>query len=118
MLLDSILQATPKDHPDYNLLITAMEKITEVANHINERKRQQERGREVMRVYKSVFPTIDDLIQPGRQLLLEGFLHDSVSDTEHVPFWFLFDDLLLKTKEARKGEKYKLLARYSLRVRR
>jgi FYVE/RhoGEF/PH domain-containing protein 5/6 len=115
MLLESIIAATPQTHPDYQLLTEALSKISEIATYINERKRQQERGREVMRVYKAIFPTIDDLIQPGRQLLLEGPLHDALAD-EVEQYWFLFDDLMLMTKEARKGEKYKLKGRASVRV--
>jgi hypothetical protein len=42
LLLDGLVKATPKDHPDYTDLSSALKQIVSVADYMNERKRDVE----------------------------------------------------------------------------
>lgn len=56
-------------------------------------------------------------MEPGRQLVMEGELEEVAEDgtTQMASYWFLFNDMLLRTEEKRKGEKFKFTDRLSLR---
>lgn len=74
LLIESLIAATPITHRDLPLLTASVKKIKQIADYINDRKRMREQSNEVLRVYNLLTPPVEDLVQPGRHLLLEGSL--------------------------------------------
>lgn len=47
LFLENLLQCTPKSHPDHPTIITALEKVKDVATLVDERAQQVQRVEEV-----------------------------------------------------------------------
>jgi hypothetical protein len=107
-----LISCTSPTHPDVPQLKSTKAKIKEIADYINDRKRVKDQSQDVIRIYNILKPSVQDLVQPGRHLLMEGTLVEldlqkPLADQESS-YFFLFNDLLIKTREKRKGEKYKV----------
>jgi hypothetical protein len=50
LLLEDMARSTPLRHPDYQPLITALEKMKTVAQYVNERKRDSENLQNVLKI--------------------------------------------------------------------
>eukprot|EP00026_Physarum_polycephalum_P008753 Phypoly_transcript_08853.p1 GENE.Phypoly_transcript_08853~~Phypoly_transcript_08853.p1 ORF type:complete len:430 (+),score=68.13 Phypoly_transcript_08853:131-1420(+) len=104
LLLTEIQKHTPKNHPDLDQLTKSLAKVKEVADDINEAKRNAE---SLSRLYE-LTTKIDDLedleslLIPTRRLEMEGDLKERPGKSRH---YFLFNDMIMSTKQ--KGKRYK-----------
>jgi len=100
LLLEDLFRNTPKTHPDFTRLAESLWKMKSVANYVNEKKREAETIHEVLMVQDKLGGKMDNLAQPHRRYLREGFLTDLV--TKRKLYYFLFNDLLVGTKKTQK----------------
>eukprot|EP00698_Gefionella_okellyi_P000761 TRINITY_DN10685_c0_g1_i1.p1 TRINITY_DN10685_c0_g1~~TRINITY_DN10685_c0_g1_i1.p1 ORF type:complete len:594 (+),score=111.60 TRINITY_DN10685_c0_g1_i1:98-1879(+) len=97
MLMRELVEHTEHDHPDYADLCGALANIKEVAEYLNESKRNAEntaRVRQVAEVIHGRLPIA--LAEPGRRLVREGAM--MVRDDCPAPqqrMLFLFNDVLV-----------------------
>lgn len=114
MLLHELKKATLPAHPDTPLLSLAVESIEEVANHVNEQKRDAENRAQVAVISRRIIsstmvrkelqlPIGFELVQPDRQFIKEGNLEDvrgtwmsSGNGEVKKRTYFLFNDLFIK----------------------
>lgn len=105
LLLRELIKYTPEDHPDFQPLQNAFEKINEVVANINEGQRQAEGLQRIIDLQKLI-DGVDTLVAPNRNLQKEGdlnFYKSSKSKHPEKRHVFFFSDLILLT--VRKGEK-------------
>lgn len=114
MLLHELKKATLPAHPDTPLLSLAVQSIEEVANHVNEQKRDAENRAQVAVISRRLIsstmvrkalqlPADFELVQPDRQLIKNGNLDDvrgtwlsSGNGELKKRTFFLFNDLFIK----------------------
>lgn len=97
MLLRELKKYTPPDHPELAMLEKAFAKIVSIACHVNEDKRQVENMSKLLEVQSRINPPTS-LLQPSRQLLMEGLLHKktgNIMGSIHRRYFFLFSDIIL-----------------------
>lgn len=119
MFLEQLLKLTPEGHADRAAIQLALSKVSDTVSYVNEKKRTHDQELQVVTVFGKIEPPQDDLVQPGRALLLEGPLQWSKSMKEsRVKAWyFLFSDLLVIAKQpSSAGKKYKFVSRFDLRT--
>lgn len=119
MFLEQLLKLTPEGHDDRKALQVALEKVSETVSYVNEKKRTHDQELQAVIVFGKIEPPMDDLVRPGRALLLEGALQwaKSLKDTRTKAWYFLFSDLLVITKQpVETGKKYKFITRFDLRT--
>ncbi|KAG0053477.1 hypothetical protein BGZ83_001021 [Gryganskiella cystojenkinii] len=76
LLLQDLLENTWRDHVDYQDIATALEKISDRADEMNERKRQYENHEKVLLVQSRILGQYKTpLVQPHRKVVREGMLH-------------------------------------------
>eukprot|EP01132_Coremiostelium_polycephalum_P006752 gene6752-8373_t len=105
LLIKETLRFTPEDHPERGPLEEADKKISDIVVSINEGKRMVEMFQKIFDLQSSIEGVADDLMEPGRHLLLEGsasslkelVLSNSNSNNNdgHQRTLFLFNDLIL-----------------------
>ncbi|KAJ1961165.1 hypothetical protein IWQ62_003960 [Dispira parvispora] len=118
LLLEQLLEATPRDHPDYSDLVRALEQVRERADEINEKKREQERNVKVIQIANQIRGSQRiQLIQPHRRFIRRGtlYLEAQVTPTRNfrkhplgikinqvdLPFeFYLFNDLMLQCSKS------------------
>ncbi len=106
MLLEDLLNHTEEGHPDEEPLRDALEKVKEVAAHINEDKRKAE---DVEKLNAMVARFTSDsgmdreLVRYDRRFLREGDLTKARLQRRQKRHCFLFNDLLLYTVSTAKG---------------
>ncbi|KAJ5079841.1 faciogenital dysplasia protein [Anaeramoeba ignava] len=117
LLLDSLFNNTPAQHPDYNNLRQASQKAQEIAEYINEHKRDSENIEKVMMFDKKLKHKKFHLASsPARRFVLDGellvFEGENVGDMKFINqahqrnskitvknrYCILFNDLLLICK--------------------
>mmetsp|Transcript_16864 Transcript_16864/g.23464 ORF Transcript_16864/g.23464 Transcript_16864/m.23464 type:complete len:776 (+) Transcript_16864:183-2510(+) len=107
LLLNDLVKATWVEHPDYQQLCRARDKIGTIAEFVNEQKRKVENLNKVGEIISSIV-NLDakvKLLSPTRRFVREGKLY-SVENTEKKRYYtFLFNDLLMFTKQKKKKEK-------------
>lgn len=96
LLLEDMARSTPLRHPDYQPLITALEKMKTVAQYVNERKRDSENLQNVLKIQNIL--TNYNLAKPARRYLEEGNVTTITGTKRKNVYAFLFNDLLLFTK--------------------
>jgi hypothetical protein len=99
MLLEDLLRCTPESHKDYELLKKSLNLMKDVANYVNERKRENENLQAVLQI-QSVLINYSNLAKPARRYIDEGplILLDPQSNKKKQLYFFLFNDLLLGAK--------------------
>ncbi|KAJ3437598.1 faciogenital dysplasia protein [Anaeramoeba flamelloides] len=100
LLFRELLKSTSKDFPDYNDLKEAFLKISEVADYVNEKKRNAEEQMEVVKIHQQIsgIEKKFELVKPHRRFIMEGLLKKrSKRRIQQRQFW-LFNDLLLYAK--------------------
>jgi len=73
LLLQDLLRYMPEDHKDYKNLNSALDKMSQIAQHVNERKREYENLKKIVDI-QSCFIGIDNLVAPHRRFIREGEL--------------------------------------------
>ena len=116
LLLDVMVKATPEQHDDYRSYLQAHEAMIDVAEYINEAKRDSELLHNLEVIEKSIasleMPSNSSLKDYGR-LRKDGELkvqsHDSGSGNKlRTRYIFLFDKLILMSKSIGREDSYKL----------
>ncbi|KYQ90529.1 pleckstrin (PH) domain-containing protein [Tieghemostelium lacteum] len=94
LLLQDLMKHTQETHTDYNDLTLALKKMKEVAEYVNEKKREAENLNQVLMIQNSLSGKFKNLAEPHRRYVHKGalFHHDKVY------LYFLFNDLLVKTE--------------------
>jgi hypothetical protein len=107
LLLQDLFKHTPEGHPDYEDLKKALEKMQTVADYVNEKKREAENLNAVLAIWHRIsgMPPSYNLAQPHRKYVRQGRLvevkglHGDALTKGSERYCFLFNDLLLVTKE-------------------
>jgi len=100
LLLKELRKRTPDDHPDAQLLESALADVQVVADHVNERLRSHEDNARILEVQSSLWASnlngVPNLLEPGRRLVREGTLTKVRSNglLREVKV-FLFSDIFL-----------------------
>ncbi|KAJ3433492.1 faciogenital dysplasia protein [Anaeramoeba flamelloides] len=100
LLFRELLKATSIDYSDYNDLKEAFLKISEVADYVNEKKRNAENQMEILHIYYQISGIEKklELVKPHRRFVMEGLLKKrSNRRIQQRQFW-LFNDILLYAK--------------------
>jgi hypothetical protein len=106
-----LVKNTSKEHPEYNKLYYALEKMRKIANFLNEEKRKQENERRLIQLRSSLSMSteLQELFKSGRILVFEGNLviynQQKQKPSEYGTF-FLFHDMLVYSKK--EWTKYRL----------
>lgn len=74
LLLADLIKHTWSDHQDYSNLKNALEKMEEVANFINEKKREAELFQKLVDIEKKLSNKIEGFIDPSRKYIREGIV--------------------------------------------
>jgi len=98
MLLESLLKATPVDHPDRTDLSEAFKKMSLVATYVNEKKRDVDALDRVLDIQEKLVGKYDKLGEPHRRYITEGNLKIITGKKEKEHYWFLFNDLMVQAK--------------------
>lgn len=100
LLLESLLNKTPKDHSDFEKLQEATVEINKVAHHINENIRQRENFQKMLSIQNSLTGEgAPKILAPGRLFIKEGPLLKVCSRGSQERMFFLFSDILLYAKK-------------------
>ena len=98
LLLQDYKSNTEESHPDYQNLTKALETLKNIADRINEEKRNQERRMRMVQLNSTLTHSdaLGKLIVPGRMLIKEGpvVFHKSVNKVSKSGYLFLFSDLV------------------------
>jgi len=109
LLLNDYGKKTPPHHVDTPGLKKSLQKVSEIADWVDEQKTLYDRGQQLVKLSENIQKTPSgwNLVVPGRILIKDGVLEHSGHD---VNVW-LFTDLLLLTRkveqEKKKGKKSK-----------
>ena len=113
LLLADLIRNVPEGMPRVNI-DKAHSKIIEVANTINEKKRETEDFGIIISIYNKLDPKVDDLCAPHRRFIKDGFLKED-GDSEYCKF-ILFNDIILKVRSIKNGSTLRLLAHITLKT--
>eukprot|EP01100_Stratorugosa_tubuloviscum_P001517 TRINITY_DN1335_c1_g5_i1.p1 TRINITY_DN1335_c1_g5~~TRINITY_DN1335_c1_g5_i1.p1 ORF type:complete len:574 (-),score=253.67 TRINITY_DN1335_c1_g5_i1:120-1841(-) len=99
LLFTDLIKHTPRDHIDYQDLVTAEQKVAEIAEYINESIRQkenEEKNTETLLNLQRRFSGLpSDFINGKRQFVTEGILTKVCRKANKKRSFFLFSDLFL-----------------------
>lgn len=84
LLLERLLKATPRDHPDYEPLTVACQAARSVAETINKGIARIESQRKTVELASRFDPPLRQLVQPDRYLVKEGSVDVVMSAQDHV----------------------------------
>ncbi|KFM72194.1 FYVE, RhoGEF and PH domain-containing protein 6, partial [Stegodyphus mimosarum] len=102
LLLQEYLHHLPEDYPDYQDTVTALQIVSEVANHANESMKHGDNAQKLISIQNSIMGH-KEIIKPGRLFIKEGELM-KLSRKGMQPRWFvLFNDLLLYLTPVQQG---------------
>jgi len=105
LLLTDLRNKTPEYHPDHQGLQKALQKISEIADWIDEQKLAYDLGQRLIALGQNILnlPKGMSIVQPGRVIVKTGDV-DTADGAVHI---ILFNDLLLVTKKVVEDEKKK-----------
>ncbi|KAJ5076869.1 faciogenital dysplasia protein [Anaeramoeba ignava] len=106
LLVKELIKNTSKEHPDYQNLIQAQDKIEEVASYLNEKKREAENINQVLEIQKRVHG-LEVILSPSRKFIEEKKMQLVVKNHLVDVVMFIFNDLILIAKQ--KGSKFELV---------
>eukprot|EP00732_Lithocolla_globosa_P002338 Lithocolla_globosa_v1_NODE_1510_length_2521_cov_10.159773.p1 type:complete len:669 gc:universal NODE_1510_length_2521_cov_10.159773:510-2516(+) len=95
MLFQDILKHTPLQHSDRAALEESLTKTSEIALHLNETMKQEDRRAKLQEIRASLQGYTRELIQPGRELIYEGELLKICRKTNKPRYFILFSDMIL-----------------------
>lgn len=100
LLLESLLNKTPREHPDFEKLQEATVEINKVAHHINENIRQHENFQKMLSIQKALTGVgAPKILAPGRFYIKEGPLLKVCGRGSQERMFFLFSDILIYAKK-------------------
>uniref|UniRef100_K1R8D2 Uncharacterized protein n=1 Tax=Magallana gigas TaxID=29159 RepID=K1R8D2_MAGGI len=100
LLLEDLLENTSTDHHDYEELKEAVQKVSDIATHINNHIKQHENFQKMLSIQKCFDKSAPKLLTPGREFIKEGILKkiSKRGGKPHDRMFFLFSDILLYGK--------------------
>lgn len=102
LLLQDYVKHLPEDSQEMKEMQTALNIVSEVANHANENMRHEDYVQKMLEIQRSLIGQFE-VIRPGRVFLKEGELM-KLSRKEMQPrYFFLFNDVLLYTTPVATG---------------
>jgi len=116
LLLQQLLKYTWETHPDYTNIKTSLDNIKETAMFINDKSKEASSYRKLLAVQNTIIGMKNEVIDPQRRFVKDGFLFQLLKGKWKKRHFFLFNDRLIRTKESSKGEKtYSFLDKVTLR---
>lgn len=99
LLLQDLVKHTPRNHPDAAQLGKALKKMKDVADYVNERKREAENLTQVLAIQSRLTGKFENLAEPHRRYVRKGTLGmlDEKGAIKSF-FFFLFNDILIYTE--------------------
>lgn len=99
MLLQDLVKHTPSKHADHAELNKALKKMKDVADYVNERKREAENLTQVLAIQSKLTGKFENLAEPHRRYVRRGSLamFDDKGNMRSF-FFFLFNDMLVYTE--------------------
>ncbi|EGG21050.1 pleckstrin domain-containing protein [Cavenderia fasciculata] len=95
MLLQSLIQLTPKEFSDYKVIEEALHIVSGVADHVNEGIREKQNSEKILSIQRRFTGYVPPLLAPLRTFIREGYL-TKVCRKEPKKRWFiLFSDAIL-----------------------
>lgn len=97
MLLNELRKHTPPDDPDFPTLSSALEKIRHVADHVNQRLREDSSNNRCIEIDKIMhgLPPGIEIVHPSRKFVHEGRLLQIRRRSVRELYIFLFNDMIL-----------------------
>ncbi|XP_076448125.1 uncharacterized protein LOC143284890 [Babylonia areolata] len=102
LLLQDYLKHLTPESPDYKDTITALNIVSEVADHANESMRHGDNVQKLLEIQRSLIGQFE-VIQPGRVLIRQGELMKMSRKEMQPRMFFLFSDVLLYTTPTATG---------------
>jgi hypothetical protein len=106
LLLRELIRVTGKDHSEYPKLLEALDKIKNIAAHINETKRLVENMSKLLEIQNQISGDFGTLMVPHRRLIREGVVQKLstglISTSANQRKLFVFNDILLWTSMSNK----------------
>lgn len=103
LLISDLFKYTPKEHVDYENLFQALKKMEDVAQYVNQKKREAENLLGVLTVLNHLTNMDNSLEfnQPHRRYVRQGLLleYEGVEKPLKSRYFFLFNDSLICSKE-------------------
>ncbi|KAI8146299.1 hypothetical protein BJV82DRAFT_412188 [Fennellomyces sp. T-0311] len=97
LLLQNILHATPKKHPDYGVLRSALAKSSHILQNVNEETRRYENSQKMRELSRLLdMGDYGRLDLPSREFVMEGVLYKAKSGRKL--HGYLFNDILILTE--------------------
>eukprot|EP00808_Paulinella_micropora_P031661 g35776.t1 len=95
LLLQELLKRTPEDHPDHKMLTDSLDKVKEVAKHINETVRAGQSRQQILQLEEQ-FVKPPDFVAPSRFFIYSGkMVKKNQSNAGEETYTFhLFNDVL------------------------
>ncbi|XP_061174840.1 rho guanine nucleotide exchange factor 39-like [Saccostrea echinata] len=100
LLLEDLLENTSTDHHDYEALREAVQKVSDIAIHINNHIKQHENFQKMLSIQKCFDKSAPKILTPGREFIREGILKkvSKRGGKPHDRMFFLFSDILIYGK--------------------
>nr|XP_022335356.1 rho guanine nucleotide exchange factor 39-like isoform X1 [Crassostrea virginica]XP_022335357.1 rho guanine nucleotide exchange factor 39-like isoform X1 [Crassostrea virginica]XP_022335358.1 rho guanine nucleotide exchange factor 39-like isoform X1 [Crassostrea virginica]XP_022335359.1 rho guanine nucleotide exchange factor 39-like isoform X1 [Crassostrea virginica]XP_022335360.1 rho guanine nucleotide exchange factor 39-like isoform X1 [Crassostrea virginica]XP_022335361.1 rho guanine nuc len=100
LLLEDLLENTQTDHHDFEELREAVQKVSDIATHINNHIKQHENFQKMLSIQKCFDKSAPKILTPGREFIKEGILKkvSKRGGKPHDRMFFLFSDILLYGK--------------------
>jgi len=95
LLLQDYLKSTDPTHPDYNGLKLALQKICDIADHLNNTMKGIEATAVVIKIQEAFGSDLQNLVEPHRKLVEEGQL---LNHTQEKIYIHLFNDILVYSR--------------------
>jgi hypothetical protein len=104
ILMKEIQKSTPTLHPDAANVKKAIEKIEALTEYLNEKKAKAEQLNKMLALENCFYNLRESIVKAGRNFIKEGsFFADSKKGSKYI-FLFLFDDVLLITRQKTKSQ--------------
>jgi len=99
LLLSDCLRNTQPEHPDFESLTQAVDKIRKVTSYVNEQKREAEDASAIVSIQQNIRGKFPTLLVPYRKFHKEGYLNFTENGVFRTKegYSFLFNDLLVFT---------------------
>lgn len=112
LLLKDLLSHTWSDHPDFDTLTEAHDKISNIASYVNKAQAENSNNIRMQAVKASLTGSKAKtlpLLQPHRRFIQEGEVMDANDGNPRQIYLFMFNDMLLWTKGNQNKTKFELI---------
>ncbi|KAJ5066622.1 faciogenital dysplasia protein [Anaeramoeba ignava] len=103
LLFEGFLKYTEPQHPDFQFLTQALEKINEVAQQVNRNKAESEMFEKLLSIEKQFKEEKIVLAEYGRKLIFEKKVNIFYQQRKSTLILFLFNDIALFAKRRKEG---------------